>query len=151
MPVDFGFAHGLQRCRLPARPVVLVDDHRSDALVEIMPVHEPRYDAQLRPHAVLKRPRLAAAHLRERELEAGRRFAADRRRGFFRPARIASPFRLRVQPSENILDPPTPPPMTMPSISATYGLGKCLMNALSAYSSRQNGSISSWRPARPSS
>ena len=33
---------------------------------------------------------------------------------------------------------PTPPPITMPSISATYGLGKRPIWALSTYSSYQN-------------
>ncbi|SKU21883.1 Uncharacterised protein [Mycobacteroides abscessus subsp. abscessus] len=33
---------------------------------------------------------------------------------------------------------PTPPPITMPSISATYGFGKRAICALSTYSSRKN-------------
>lgn len=47
-------------------------------------------------------------------------------------------------------DTPTPPPITMPSMSATYGLGKRAMRALSRYSSRQK-STEALRPARASS
>lgn len=47
-------------------------------------------------------------------------------------------------------DTPTPPPMTMPSMRATYGFGNRAILALRRYSSRQK-SREALRPARASS
>ena len=74
--------------RLPARRVVLVDDHRAHALVHVVTIDDPRHDAKLGAHAGLERMAAPVAHLRERELQTGRRFGAD---GLPRSCR---PFRL---------------------------------------------------------
>ena len=49
---------------------------------------------------------------------------------------IAKSVRSVATKCEPVADTPTPPPMTIPSTSATYGLGKRKIRRLSAYSSR---------------
>src|SRR5262249_23164452 len=83
---------------LPARRVVLLDDRRADAFVEVMTVNDARDDTKLRLHALRKRPVGAAPHLSERHLEAGRRFRANGGRRFCcpvrRPAAVSSAERM---------------------------------------------------------
>src|SRR5262249_60769276 len=72
--LDLRVPHRIERRRPPARRVLLVDDHRADAFVEIVPVDEARDDAEFGLHAIRERPGLAAPHLCERDLETRRRF-----------------------------------------------------------------------------
>src|SRR5450631_1275234 len=94
----------------PARPIVLVDDHRANALIEVLSIDDARHDAPLRAHAVRKRPLAAAPQLRQRELEAERRLGADGRGDGAGPFGIIAPNlgttcrRLGVEPREYILD-----------------------------------------------
>src|SRR4051812_24258747 len=70
VPLEVCISDVRERRWLPAWRIVLVDDHRTHAFVKIVTVHDARYDPEFSPHAVLERPVLAAAHLRERDLEA---------------------------------------------------------------------------------
>src|SRR5215831_3473714 len=90
---------------MPARTIVLVDDHGPDTLVEIVPISDAGHYAEFGPHALLKRPVTATLHLRQRDLEAQRRLGANRRRHIARPAGVALCGRgLCVEPRQYLLD-----------------------------------------------
>src|SRR5437667_415498 len=123
------------RAVLPARLLVLVHEHRADTLEEIMCGHRvlghPVFQRQggLDVHAGL-----AELHLMEGDLEADGRGAPHGGAGLARP--VAVLFRKRLQDRldapaakaaidlcaprcEPFTDTPMPPPMAIPSISAT--------------------------------
>src|SRR6266436_2370747 len=89
----------------PARMIVLVDDHGADTLIEIVPVSDAGHYAEFRPHARLERPVAATPHLRKRDLQAQRRFGANHRCNFARPAGVAAcGCRLGIEPRQYLLD-----------------------------------------------
>ena len=51
MALDLGIRHLGERGRLPARRVVLVDDHRAHAFIEIMAMNDARHYAEFGLHA----------------------------------------------------------------------------------------------------
>src|SRR5262244_2666333 len=104
--VDVGLEHLAQARRVPARRIVLVDDHGAYAFIEVGTVDDTRDDAKFRLHTVGKRPLAAAAKLRQSDLEAQRRLAADRRRGGARPASLgAVRDRFAIERLQDVLDP----------------------------------------------
>src|SRR5687767_4229607 len=87
----------------PLRPLVLVDDHCPDAIVEIVAMDNARHDTKLGLHAVGKRPGLAASHLRKRDLQAGWGFSTNQRsRGPRESSLVAVGNRLAIKVRENI-------------------------------------------------
>src|SRR5581483_3307971 len=100
MALDLGLADAGERRRPPARLVVLVDDHGTHALVEIVAFDDARHYAEFGAHARRKIPGFAAPHLRQRDLEAERRFGADRGGGLARPI-----IALAVERGDDVLDP----------------------------------------------
>ena len=81
--------------RLPARRLILVDDHRSYSLVEVVPPDDAGHDAKFGTHALGEIQRGTAPHLRKRDLQARRRFRAYQggsagRKAGFSPALSAS-------------------------------------------------------------
>src|SRR4051794_23472951 len=77
MPLDLGVGDLGERGGVPARRVVLVDDHSAHALVEIMASNDARHYAEFRLHARCEVQGFAAAYLRQREFKAERRFGPD--------------------------------------------------------------------------
>src|SRR5690348_14138691 len=71
--------------RIPARPVVLVHQHRADALEAIALLEARVHEAELHAEAIAERERLAAAQLLERDHEHRRGAAAKE------PQRLARP------------------------------------------------------------
>src|SRR5688572_27495107 len=102
MTFDVGVGYLGQGRGLPARLVVLVDDHSAHAFVEIMAADDTRDYAEFRLHALAEVPILAAANLRQSELETQWRFGPDR------GCRAARPFgmftALLIEPGENVFD-----------------------------------------------
>src|ERR1041385_971567 len=86
MALDLSRAHLIERRRPPTRLVVLVDDHGAHAFIEIVALDETRHYAEFGAHARGEIPTFAAPHLRQRELEAERRFGTHGSGGFLRPA-----------------------------------------------------------------
>src|SRR5262249_57506247 len=74
MPFHLGRAHRGERGRSPARPLVLVYDHRSDPFVEVVPTHHAGDYAELGAHARGEIERRTAPHLGKCDLETRRRF-----------------------------------------------------------------------------
>src|SRR5262244_4026646 len=94
-----------QRRWAPAGTIVLVDDHGSDTLIEIMPVGNAGHYAKFRPHALRKRPVAATPHLRKRDLEAQRRLDTNHCRSFARPLGVAACRNgLGIEPRQYLLD-----------------------------------------------
>src|SRR6185437_13859299 len=105
MPLDLGIADASETGRLPARLVVLVDDHRSYPFIEILSLDDTRHDTEFGAHASREVPGLAATNLGERDLETERRFGADDGGGFPGPGRVgALGIRLAVERVEDGLD-----------------------------------------------
>ena len=77
MPFDIGRAHRVERGRLPARRLVLVDDHRSYPLVEIAARNDSGGYPEFSAHALVEIEHSPPPQQRQRDLEAGRRFGAD--------------------------------------------------------------------------
>ena len=66
-----------ERRRVPLRRVVLVEDHGTDALVEIGPGHAESGEAVFEAHAILEIEAGALADLPERDAGAGGGFCQD--------------------------------------------------------------------------
>src|SRR5215469_7047711 len=87
------------------RRLILVDDHRSYALVEIVLQQQTRDYAEFSAHALGEIKAASAPQLRQCDLQAGRRFAADSGRGGASEAGvIALPGRLRIERGQNAFD-----------------------------------------------
>ena len=105
MPLDLRLTDIGKRRGLPARPVVLVDDHGAHTLIEIMPMDHARHYAKLHAHARLEVPGFSPPDLRQRKLEAERRFCAYRGGGFPSPFGITTAgHRFAIERGENVLD-----------------------------------------------
>src|SRR5262245_23834805 len=81
MTFDLGLADSGQSGRPPLRRLVLVDDHRPDSLIEVVPSYHMGNYPVFGAHALVESERSAAPLQGERELEAERRLLPDRRRG----------------------------------------------------------------------
>ena len=77
MPSDLGLRHRVERRRPPARRVVLVDDHRAHPFIEVFAVNDARHYAEFGLHARIECEGFAGANLRQRKLQARRRFGPD--------------------------------------------------------------------------
>ena len=85
MALDLGVADLGQRRRPPARLVVLVDDHRAHAFVEIVAMNDARHYAEFGLHARLEIPSSRRARIcASASFRLSRRFGADRGRGGLR-------------------------------------------------------------------
>ena len=94
-----------ERRRLPARLVVLVDDHGAHALVEIVAMDDARHYAEFGAHARLEIPMPAAPHLRQRDFQTERRFRPHGGGGLARPFGVgAAGSRFAVERGEDVLD-----------------------------------------------
>ena len=103
--VHVGSADGLKPIGMPARLLVLVDDHRPYSLIKIAPVHKARDYSKLRPHALGETQGRPASHLRERNLETGRRLCPHRASGGTSELRIgAACGRCAVKGCQYVLD-----------------------------------------------
>ena len=93
MARDLVLRHRAERRRPPARRIVLVDDHRAHPFVEVVAVDDRGTLCGIRSACTHRMTALRPApHLRQRNLEAGRRFGPNggRRRGGERRHRVAA-------------------------------------------------------------
>src|SRR5258708_13084208 len=77
MAFDLGRADRFERGWLPMRRLILVDDHRSNPFVKIMPEQQARGYAEFTAHALGKIEISTTPQLRQRDLETGRRLPPD--------------------------------------------------------------------------
>src|SRR5882672_2674892 len=96
MPRDIRLADRLKRGRLPARRLVLVDDHRSYALVEVVAAHDARDYAEFDAHARFEIELPPAPQLRQRDLDTRRRFGSDQGCGGVGKCRIRAILRCTI-------------------------------------------------------
>src|SRR5690348_3829586 len=92
MTFDLGLADSGQCGRPPVRRLVLVDDHRSDSFIEVVPSYYAGNYPVFGAHALVERERSAAPLQGQRELEAERGLLPDRRRR--RAGKVACAARL---------------------------------------------------------
>jgi len=117
MTLDIRLAD-IGKCRgLPARPVVLIDDHSPYTFIEIMPVNHARHYAKFHAHARLEVPGFSPPDLRQCKLEAEWRFCTHRGRGFPRPFRIpAAGSPLAIKRGKDVLD----------HVAGEHAINRCL-------------------------
>src|SRR5262249_21948793 len=106
MRLDVGLADLPQRRWPPLRRLVLVDDHRTDSLIEIMPPGDAGNYSEFGAHALVEIEAAATAQLRQRDLEAQRRLGAHGSGGGAGKGHIcASGCGLGVESCQDVLDP----------------------------------------------
>ena len=102
MARHLGVAHIRQSRRLPARLVVLVDDHGAHTLIEIVTINDARDYAEFGAHARCEIASCAEADLRQRNFKTERRFGPHQGRGFARPFGVsAAGCRLTIERRQN--------------------------------------------------
>src|ERR1700730_18015618 len=105
MAFDLGRADRFDRGWLPMWRLILVDDHRSNPFVKIMPEQQARGYAEFTAHALGKIEMSTTPQLRQRDLETGRRLQPDRGRGGTREDGVcALADGLRVEGGQDVLD-----------------------------------------------
>src|SRR4249920_2470134 len=105
MALDLLLAYIGERRRSPVWLVILVDNHGTHTLVEIMPVDDTRHYAEFHAHARLEIPCFATPHLCQRQFKAERRFGTHDCRDFAGPVGVGASRRsFTLDRGKNILD-----------------------------------------------
>src|SRR5262249_14110463 len=148
MPFHFGRAHRCERGRSPARPLVLVYDHRSDPFVEVVSTHHAGDYSELGAHARGEIERRTASRLRKGDLETRRRFvrikaaAAEAKAASGPPAAPSASSAARMSSTRSPLNSVS---IAWPRDATGPGVAACAHAASEASSgtARHNASISS--------